>query len=510
MRNIVGDSTVWAKVRRLGILVSLVFAMATTAVGQEQPKTNYQQQTECVQPPLLICEPDTTKDQEFAYFFNKWFVDSDTSVPSNYVACDKAIADTSFITKKEIVLYKSEDSVGKVLIIVVILLQLVSIGILFHNRVKPKLVSSDNGERDAKIKGLNEKIIALNSSIDDWRSQTGCKTPKDAKDRIVDLEKKHAKTQEEKKMLEKDLCDFQERVKNTPESFKDNREYKKLSELIEKSQKCDSLSNNPALIDLATKSGKLIAAGRLLEDYINNPINVTTGNHAHSPLASIVRKGIFLDKAKDDLQVVIGDRDYIADSVLQNAVSCVEEPYKILRTNLNAYGLYKLVSDLNIIADAVRNSKEITAKAITSDEMKDKLKPVMDGLVRYQKFGVYQNYWSNIQRPLFDVLNNLHNHDDSYNMRALMFYCSQFYSIAETIRNIYKGNTNSRVYDWNVSLFNNADAPSIGNDGIPNISDDALKDFKFRYTGAPDEDDRRDYFKRFTPMRFILISTYYN
>lgn len=501
MRNIVNDSTVWAKVRRLGLFVSFVFAIATTAIGKKQPT---QQQTDYVQPPLLICELDTTKDHELPYY--KWFVDSDTFVLSNHVACDKAIADNSFITKKEIVLYKNDNPVGIVLIIVVILLQLASIWILLHYRVKPKLDSSDNGEMDAKVKGLNEKIIDLNSDIDDWRSQTGCKTPKDAKDHIDDLVKKHAKIQEDKKSLEKDLRDFQERVKNTPESFKGDRGYKKLSELIEKSQKCDSLSNNPALIDPATKSGKLITAGRLLEDYINNPINVTTGNHAHSPLASIVQKGIFLDKAKDDLQVVIDDRAYIADSALQKAVSCVEDPYKILRTNLNAYGLYKLISDLNNIADAVRNSEEIVAEAITSDE----LKPVMDCLIRYQKFGVYQNYWSNIQRPLFDVLNNLHKHDDSYNIRALMFYCSQFYSIAETIRNIHKGNTNSRVYDWNVSLFNNVGAPSIGNYGIPDISDDALNDFKFRYTGAPDEDERRGYFNRFAPMRFILISTYYN
>lgn len=505
MRNIV-NSTMWATVRRLGLIVSSLFAMATAAIGQEQPGTNLQQQTDYVQPPLL----DTTKDHELPCYYNMWFVDSDTSVLSNHVACDKTNADTPFITKKEIVLYKNDDPIGKILIIVVILLQLATIWILLRYRVKPKSDSADNGEMDAIIKGLNEKIKDLNSAIDDWRSQTGCKTPKDAKDRIVDLEKEHAKTQEAIELLEKDLYDFQERVKNTPESFKGYREYKKLSELIEKSQKCDSLSNNPTLIDPATKSGKLIAAGRLLDIYLNNPKNVTAGAHANSQLASLIRKGIFLDKAKDDLQLVIGDRVYIADSVLQKAVSCVEEPYKILRTNLNAYGLYKLVSDLNIIADAVRKSQDIMSVTVTSDEIKGKLKPVMDGLVRYQQFGVYQNYWSNIQRPLFDVLNNLHNHDDSYNMRALMFYCSQFYSIVETIRNIHKGNTNSRVYDWNVALFNNANAPSIGNYGIPDISDDAMKDFKFRYTGAPDEDERRNYFKRFAPMRFILISTYYN
>lgn len=505
MRNIV-NSTMWATVRRLGLIVSSLFAMATAAIGQEQPGTNLQQQTDYVQPPLL----DTTKNHELPCYYNMWFVDSDTSVLSNHVACDKTNADIPFITKKEIVLYKNDDPIGKILIIVVILLQLATIWILLHYRARPKLDSSDNGEMDATTKELNEKIKALESDIDDWRSQTGCKTPKDAKVRIVDLEKKHDKTQEEIELLEKDLYDFQERVKNTPESFKGYREYKKLSELIEKSQKCDRLSNDPTLIDPATKSGKLIVAGRLLEDYINNPINVTTGNHAHSPLASVVQKGIFLDMAKDDLQVVIGDRAYIADSVLQKAVSCVKEPYNILSTNLNAYGLYKLISDLNNIADAVRKSQDIMSVTVTSDEIKGKLKPVMDGLVRYQKFGIYQNYWSNIQRPLFDVLNNLHNHDDSYNMRALMFYCSQFYSIAETIRNIHKGNTNSRVYDWNVALFNNADAPSIGNYGIPDISDDAMKDFKFRYTGAPDEDERRNYFKRFAPMRFILISTYYN
>ena len=100
MRNIVNDSTVWAKVRRLGLLVSLVFAMATTALGQELQNTNHQQQTDSVRVFLLI---DTTKNHALPYF--KWFVDSDTTVLSNHVACDKAIADTSFITKKEIVLY---------------------------------------------------------------------------------------------------------------------------------------------------------------------------------------------------------------------------------------------------------------------------------------------------------------------------------------------------------------------------------------------------------------------
>ena len=505
MRNIV-NSTMWATVRRLGLIVSSLFAMATAAIGQEQPGTNLQQQTDYVQPPLL----DTTKNHELPCYYNMWFVDSDTSVLSNHVACDKTNADTPFITKKEIVLYKNDDPIGKILIIVVILLQLATIWILLHYRVKPKADSADNGEMDAKIKGLNEKIKDLNSAIDDWRSQTGCKTPQKAKERIEALESKYANIQEEKKSLEKELSDFQKRVKNTPELFKGNREYQKLSELIEKSQKCDSLSNDPSLIDSDTASGKLISAGRLLDLYLKNPAKAITGVHSSSQLASAVRKGIFLDKAKGDLQTVLSDSTYIAGSNLQQAVSCIIDPDKILNTNLNACGLYKLISDLNNIADAVRKSQDIMSVTVTSDEIKGKLKPVMDGLVRYQKFGIYQNYWSNIQRPLFDVLNNLHNHDDSYNMRALMFYCSQFYSIAEIIRNIHKGNTNSRVYDWNVALFNNADAPSICNYGIPDISDDAMKDFKFRYTGAPDEDERRNYFKRFAPMRFILISTYYN
>lgn len=494
MRNIVNDSTVWAKVRRLGLLVSLVFTMGTTALGQTNRTTNHPPPKDSVRH-LLI---DTTKYHELLYY--KWPEKSDTSV----------IADTPFITKKEIVLYKDDDPVGKALIIAVILLQLASIWILLHYRARPKLGSSDNGERDAEIEGLKDKIKALDSDIDDWRSQTGYKTPKAAKEHIDELNSKCVKAQEAKKTREKELKEFQEMVKNDPESFMNNREYKKLSELIKKSQKCDDLSNDPSLIDSTTASGKLIAAGRLLEEYIDNPKNVTTGNYANTPLASVIRKGIFLDQAKDDLQVVIDDKAYIAGSILQNAVSCVEEPYKILSTNMNASGLYKLISDLNNIADAVSNSKDITSVTATSNEMKEKLKPVMDGLKRYQKFGAYQNYWSNIRKTLYNVLNDLHNHNDLYNMRALMFYCSQFYSIAETICNIHKGNTNSRAYDWNVALFNKTSVPGTGNYGIPDISDDELNDFKFSYTGAQDEDKRRNYFQRFDPMRFILISTYYN
>ena len=505
MRNLLDDSTMWVKVRRQLLLTSLVYAIASTALGQQLPTEDYQSYYK--QFFLPKNELDRLRDSMQNTSDTILSEDSDTSALSMHVSGDKAEEKHSIIIQKEII---HDDPMVKVLTVVVIVLQLASILILLYYRVKPKRDSNGKGERDAKNEEPNEEINNLNSVIEDWRLQTGCESPKDAKKYIDDLKNQCVNTQKGKKSHEKEFETFQERVKNNPESFEGDREYKKLAELITKAQKCDSLSDNPSLIGAATVSGKLIAAGKLLETYLNDPQKVTTGVHSTTKLAVAVKKSIFLDKAKDDLGVVLDDSMYVANSELQKAVSCIEEPYKILRTNLNAFGLYKLVSDLNIIADAVRNSKEITEKAITSDEMKDKLKPVMDGLVRYQKFGIYQNYWSNIQRPLFDVLNNLHNHDDLYNMRALMFYCSQFLSIAETFRNIYKGNTNSRVYDWNVALFNNATAPSIGNYGIPDISDGELENFKFKYRGAQDEDDRRDYFNRFAPMRFILISTYYN
>ena len=121
----------------------------------------------------------------------------------------------------------------------------------------------------------------------------------------------------------------------------------------------------------------------------------------------------------------------------------------------------------------------------------------------------YKTYWKNIEPPIANLLRNMQNNDSTYNMRAMMFYVSQFYSIVKTINNLYDNITNTKAFESNIAVFNSPTEIELNEYGIPVIPEELLNEFKFEYKGASDEDKKREYFKQYAPMQFIFMTTYY-
>ena len=98
-------------------------------------------------------------------------------------------------------------------------------------------------------------------------------------------------------------------------------------------------------------------------------------------------------------------------------------------------------------------------------------------------------------------------HDDNYKMRCLMFYASQFYSMAQVMDGIYENNLVSETYADNVAVFNASPALPNGEYGFPNIPEDSLQKYKFDY--ELHNEHKKTYYSRFAPMKFIYVNVYY-
>ena len=136
---------------------------------------------------------------------------------------------------------------------------------------------------------------------------------------------------------------------------------------------------------------------------------------------------------------------------------------------------------------------------------------VFDDALRYLKFGEYKNYWKNITSPLFNILDSLPTHDEIHNIRALMFYTSQFYSIACIMNEIYGDQSYSTIRPkLNVGLFNTNATPELTPMGFPQLDEATLQECRFEYKGASDEDARVKYLKQYKPLPFIFIFSYFD
>lgn len=128
----------------------------------------------------------------------------------------------------------------------------------------------------------------------------------------------------------------------------------------------------------------------------------------------------------------------------------------------------------------------------------------------FQKFESYKNYWNNLQSPLLNTLFQLSKNDEVYNTRALLFYAAQLYSISCIMNEIHSGNTSAeRQHQVNVSVFNNATAPFQNELGIP-APETSLNDFEFLYENAPNEVEMVNFLKKYKPLPFIFINSFYS
>lgn len=398
-----------------------------------------------------------------------------------------------------------------------------------------------------KIKSSLVDLGNLEASVDSWESATEYDTPERLKTGIAELKKG-------KKALEDTIQELQ----NNPESFEEKQGYKKLAKLIKAARDLAEIENDPSKINPDTKTGYYIRKGQILEECLDNPEKILTIKVAdeklakkvtESPLATQVRKGIFLDEAKNNLKLIVDDKHgWLKGSDLLACLGFIGDPKSILKfKKLKDTELYKLLNDLDsVVAPNAANGMPIKVDVLSSGYLREKLadlaerhnrylvvkavamqygtekydtsplepevRRVFNDAPRYKVFVSYQNYWKNIIRPLFAVLDNLYANDEKYNTRAMMFYCSQFYSIALVMNEIHGDSSYpTDIPKLNVSVFNVETPPSLSQYGFPLLDVHTMeKECKFEFRGFGNEGEKVDYLKQYKPLPFIFIGSYYN
>ena len=427
------------------------------------------------------------------------------------------------------------------------------------------------GENYQKPSELVEKVAELKRNkknlqeeVESWKTQTDFDSPYAAHDGISKLKSSIKTLQEKNAILEAEkgkLKNTVDRVKDDPKSFKGDKEFRKLSDLIvdaeEGGKVRDKLNSDPDAIEPNSNTGILVRKGRILDKYvlIANDIFKKKDSETEiekaikdSPIAIRVRKGDFLDKAKDDVAMIRNDEQgWLGDCELKTFIEYIVNPDGILKTKTRTNtGLYKLMYDIdNQIATSGIARKKIDMDNLQYNWLKQRIEKVVEGyddylnvefvasrygtpefdtmdlkgdvkLVidcaeSYRKFGEYKHYWKNIASPLFNTLDSLQAHDEIHNTRALMFYTSQFYSIACIMNEIYGDLSYSTVRPkYNASLFNSIANPAPTYYGFPILDEETLQKCRFEYKGAPDEDAKVKYMKQYKPLPFIFIFSYFD
>ena len=384
-----------------------------------------------------------------------------------------------------------------------------------YNKIKYKYESlswspnetiEDTNNVEIIVKAPEETIESLQEKLEKYE-----KYKKNLEDEKAQLNKQIESINSQKEQLEKIV----KNLKENPKSFKDNKEFNKLSEIIEASEKVESirkdLSDNPNLFDKNTKTGSLVAKGQLFDKVCENPSLIISTEYSQKPLAEQVRKGSLLDKAKDNVAAISQEAN-LKGTMLWQYVDFVNNPANILaatNSTIKMTALFKLMSGLDYLKQ--KSGTVIDANSLTSDVLKDKLGNIIKASNGSLLFDEYKPYWKSITTPLSTLLNNLHKHDEKYNTRALMFYTSQLYSIACVMCEASGGvpPISTGRLKQNVQLFKSGNV-QVGQYGFPELDSETLQSCKFEYKGAEGEDDKVKYLKQYAPLPFILLQSYFS
>lgn len=422
-------------------------------------------------------------------------------------------------------------------------------------KIAPKTVS-DIMNKISELEKAEKEIIS-------WKEQTKFNNPSLAARGITELKNSINTLQEKNNTLniqKKDLEEIVKKVTKDPRSFKGKEGFDEISKLIKDAEKGtevrDLMNSDPNEIKKDSATGILVRKGQIFDEYVTLPDEIFKGKDAdskihetiaNSPIALQIRKGDFLDKAKNNVKMIREDKEgWIGESELMTFIEYIVNPHEILKSERINTGLYKLMHDVDsLIAPIGKDHKSIKKESLQYNWLKERLENVIDGYndylqveliasthgtpsydpsnlksdirkvfedaSRYLKFGEYKNYWKNIAGALYNTLDGLHNHDEIYNTRGLMFYTSQFYSIACIMNEIYGDESYSTTRpNINVSLFNTSVAPVQTQLGFPQLDTDALQKCKFEYKGALDEDQKVKYLKQYKPLPFIFIFSYFD
>lgn len=356
---------------------------------------------------------------------------------------------------------------------------------------------------------------------------------KELKEQNVALEKEKQTLITKNECLEKLI----KRVQDDPESFKGDADYNKLTKVIERAEKCDDICKYPDSIDEDTEVGKLIKKAKLFAVVLNDPEKLLNVKETHN-LTDVVRKGLLLDKVKKVPDLIASDKEF-AQTPLQDFIVFIDSPEKISKhNNLSSKGLYKLVDGImqinknpglqsatypwlnTMLSKAMENSSQYihvqnaaSSFGNSSDlsALTGQVQTIFQYAKSYLQFADYKNYWKNLQSPLLTALNQLPSRNEIDNMRVLLFYVSQLYSMTCIMGKIYGDSTQTTSnHVLNVAVFNSTSTPTPGSLGFPSTAEASFKDFTFQYLNAPGEVEMIHYLKKYKPLPFIFLNSYYD
>lgn len=398
---------------------------------------------------------------------------------------------------------------------VIILIMLVALFVIILLKQTPRQDSNTNApSEDKKLsnelnklqqekKELLDKIDSCNDIIEKWQS-IGFDNPKKAKNEIDDLKKDNNILNQ----IKDDYDELVQALKTKPQSLKENRKFSKLSAIIEKAEYADKIMDNPELVDKDSKTGQIIKKGRDFERCLENPqIVLNASEYKSTNLAHDLKNSYLLDKIKNNVGLIMNDSDNdFKDTDLKNMLSFVYDPKTIANTKYKDTGLYKLITSIENLS--TKDGANINN--INYEWLKEHLSFIVENATKYLHFGAYKYYWKNMSGQLLSALNDLHNNDDIYNTRLLLFYASQLLSISCIMSKIHGDyRLSSTRFEANVSVFNVEKPMPLSEFGIP-VSKVDLNDYLFEYKGDPDEDDKIDFLKKYKPLPFVFINSYYS
>lgn len=385
---------------------------------------------------------------------------------------------------------------------------------------------------------LLDKLEICKNTIENWETTIGFDNPKTAKKAIDNL-KRDSNTLYQAYDEYEDLLRI---LKNNPNSLKGNKRFSKLSTIIERAEYFDKIMDNPDLIDKDSKTGQIIKKGYDFEHCLETPqIVLSASEYKSTNLANYLKKGKLLDEIKNNIGLIMSDPyNEFKNTDLKNMLNFIYTPETISNTKYKDNGLYKLITSINNLSTQnctninsinyewlknrlsiiIENANQYLVVASVADyygtndmdtsKLDGNVKKIFDNAVKYLQLGTYKDYWKNVSGQLLPALNNLHKNDDTYNSRLLLFYTSQLYSISCIMSKIYGDyRLSTKRFETNISLFNAKHPLSLSKYGIP-VSETDLNEYRFEYKGDNDEYNRIEFLKKYKPLPFIFINSYYS
>ena len=169
--------------------------------------------------------------------------------------------------------------------------------------------------------------------------------------------------------------------------------------------------------------------------------------------------------------------------------------------------LYQIMNDLKLL----KSSKKIDLKSLQTDAIKDSLELYVSDTKKFRQLKSYESYFKNINQAIHHSFHQLQNQNNKDNIRTLLLYLAQFYSVSVTLWNIYDPDGASNKFEEDQIESHQANVQPFCNKvaSMDDITSLRNKGRDFKNVGAIGQEDLIKYLQQFKPLDFNLLGTYY-